>query len=165
MEPFCALLLCQAAKGLLIRCQACATRISVLEPLIFSTSGLALASSEWLTDSKIFLCRFESIGMNHWLRHTTASTPLFCRDSQSSFPDLLECVLAGLFSFGPACFHAQRDTSSSRFTHSAAFARPRSGGRGPSGTASGKSFNGSYYAVPLLGECFNNVGGVHGVKL
>lgn len=83
----------------------------------------------------------------------------------SSYPELLECVLAGLFSFGPACFHAQRDTSSSRFTHLAAFAWPGRGGRGPFRAASGKSFNSSYYTVPLLGECFNNVGGVHGVKL
>jgi len=63
-----------------------------------------------------------------------------------------------LFGFGPACLHAQRNTSSSCFAHLAAFAWPGRGGRGPSRAASGESFYSSDYAVSLLGECFNNIG-------
>lgn len=80
-----------------------------------------------------------------------------------SYLENLQGVLAGAFCFGPACLHAQGDASSSRFAHLTPLAW--AGGGGPSRAAPGECFYCSDDSVPLLGECFNNIGGVHGVEL
>ena len=88
-----------------------------------------------------------------------------CRYGSINLSGKLKRVLASFFRFSPARLHPQRDASSSRFTHLATFARSGGGGRGPSCAASGESFYRSDDSVPLLGQCFNDVGGVHGLEL